>query len=578
MRADRIKANGVHYTPPALADFLAAVTSDVLGHFSGTLAVLDPACGDGALLCAFAECLPARVRKRVVLHGYETDPEALRRAKEVLSEAGVRDLRLIEGDFLSVQGVDADSKHRQLSLLDTDGGNPVLCRYDAVIANPPYVRTQVLGAAKAQRLARRFGLSGRVDLYQAFTKAMANVLKPGGVLGLLTSNRFLTIRSGAALRRLLRTEFELAGIYDLGDTKLFSAAVLPVIVVAKRCAHRQWVGTCLFDRVYACRSAEGTTDAPAKFRSVLDAFKDRTISGVVTTESGSFKIERGVLRATREDEVWSLTTPDYQEWLGQVRERQACTFEDVAYIRVGVKTTADEVFIRDDWDLLPHGTRPEDEVLRPLITESHAARWISTQHPGRLKVLYPHTLEAGTRTPIDLKEYPRARAYLEAHKERLSRRKYVLEAGRRWYEIWVPHDPSDWAKPKVVFPDIAEEPRFFLDSTQAIVNGNCYWITLRPGSHADWLLLILAVANSSFITKYYDLAFHNKLYAGRRRFMTQYVRRFPLPDISLPQSKKIIALARRLVHERNHAARGEWAAATDGLVWDSFGLVKEPGR
>jgi len=578
MRPDRIKANGVHYTPPALADFLAAVTSDVLGDFSGTLAVLDPACGDGALLCAFVKCLPARVWKRVVLHGYEMDPEALRRAREVLSEAGVGDVRLVQGDFLSVQGVDAALGGRQLSLLDPDVGKSVVDHFDAVIANPPYVRTQVLGAAKAQRLAKRFGLSGRVDLYQAFAKAMASVLKPGGVLGLLTSNRFLTIRSGAALRRLLRSEFDLAGIYDLGDTKLFSAAVLPVIVVAKRCVQGKSSTTCLFDRVYACRSGEGITDAHAKFGSVLDAFKDRSISGVVATESGPFKIERGVLQAAKDDEVWSLITPDYQEWLGQVRERQACAFDDVAYIRVGIKTTADKVFIRDDWDLLPRNTRPEDAVLRPLITDSHAGRWVSSRHPRKWKVLYPHTVDAGKRTPIDLKDYPRTRAYLEAHKERLSRRKYVLEAGREWYEIWVPHDPSDWARPKIVFPDIAEEPRFVLDSTEAVVNGNCYWITLRPGYPLDWLFLILAVANSSFITKYYDLAFHNKLYAGRRRFMTQYVRRFPLPEISSSLSQKIIAFVRRLVEQRANPARQEWEAATDALVWESFGLVKEPAR
>jgi len=578
MRPDRIKANGVHYTPPALADFLAAVTSDVLGDFSGPLAVLDPACGDGALLRAFVACLPARVRKRVVLHAYETDSGALGRAREVLSRAGVREVNLTQQDFLSVQGVDARSRQRQLSLLDQEVGDRVIPGFDAVIANPPYVRTQVLGAAKAQQLAKRFALSGRVDLYQVFTKAMASVLKPGGVLGLLTSNRFLTIRSGAALRHLLRTEFDLAAIYDLGDTKLFSAAVLPAIVVAKRQVGSQSLVRCLFDRVYACRSKECTAITAPQFRSVLDALKDRAISGVVRTESGSFKIERGVLQAGKSDEVWSLTTPDYQAWLGRVRERQAWTFEHVAYIRVGIKTTADRVFVRDDWERLPPPIRPEDELLRPLITDSDAGRWNPVPQSGKLKVLYPHTADSGRRIPIELKDYPRARSYLETHREELSRRKYVLEAGRRWYEIWVPHDPRDWAKPKIVFPDIAEEPRFSLDSTGAVVHGNCYWITLHPGFHLDWLFLILGVANSSFITKYYDLAFHNKLYAGRRRFMTQYVRHFPLPDISLPASRKIVALASRLVGKVNHPARQDWEAAIDALVWDSFGLVKEPAR
>jgi hypothetical protein len=427
-------------------------------------------------------------------------------------------------------------------------------------------------------LSRRFGLSGRVDLYQAFAKAMAGVLKPGGVLGLLTSNRFLTIRSGAALRHLLQTEFELASIHDLGDTKLFSAAVLPAIVVARRHLESKPVASCFFDRVYACRSEERAPTIHAAFPSVLDALKDRTISGTVRTQNGLFKIERGVLQAGRHDDVWSLTTPDYEAWLVQVRQAQACSFEDVAHIRVGIKTTADTVFIRDDWECLPLQSRPEQQLLHPLITDSDAGRWTPARHENKLKVLYPHTVVSGKRAPVELNGFPSAHRYLESHRERLSRRKYVLEAGRRWYEIWVPHDPLDWELPKIVFPDIAEEPRFFLDSTGAIVNGNCYWITLRPGSKRDWLYLILAVANSSFITKYYDLAFHNKLYAGRRRFMTQYVRRFPLPDISSPLSKKIVALVRRLVDEDDNPARREWEAETDSLVWESFGLVKEPAR
>jgi hypothetical protein len=43
------------------------------------------------------------------------------------------------------------------------------------------------GAARVHLLAKRFGLSGRVDLYHAFVAAMTMKLG-GGVLGLLCSN------------------------------------------------------------------------------------------------------------------------------------------------------------------------------------------------------------------------------------------------------------------------------------------------------------------------------------------------------------------------------------------------------
>ena len=88
--------------------------------------------------------------------------------------------------------------------------------------------------------------------------------------------------------------------------------------------------------------------------------------------------------------------------------------------------------------------QPEAELLRPLITHVETERWIPTA-PKR-KVLYTHTVENGKRVPIRLKDYPRARAYLESHKERLSRRRYVIEAGRQWYEIWVPHNPMRLVK------------------------------------------------------------------------------------------------------------------------------------
>ena len=205
-------------------------------------------------------------------------------------------------------------------------------------------------------------------------------------------------------------------------------------------------------------------------------------------------------------------------------------------------------------------------------------------------MLYPHVVADGRRRAIDLAHFPRANRYLESHRERLSRRHYVVDSGRQWYEIWVPHHPAQWSLPKIVFPDIAVEPRFFLDRSGAVVNGDCYWITLRPGRQSDWLLLMLAVANSSFIVRYYDTAFHNQLYAGRRRFMTQYVKHFPLPDIASRPAQQAIALVGQLVAAPTSPSAkarvlGEEPTTTgnppgpsqrereiDELVWQAFGL------
>ena len=97
----------------------------------------------------------------------------------------------------------------------------------------------------------------------------------------------------------------------------------------------------------------------------------------------------------------------------------------------------------------------------------------------------------------------------------------VLDAGREWFEIWVPQDPDRWVAPKLVFRDISEKPTFWIDTTGGIVNGDCYWLAAEKAEDTDLLWLACAVANSAFIEEFYDHRFNNKLYSGRRRFITQ---------------------------------------------------------
>lgn len=544
MDATLRKRKGVHYTPPELARFLASQTFGCLPRSVEKVTILDPACGAGQLLASLIECLQESEIRSISVVGFDTDPAALKQAAIRLEEFELAKLRLFDQDFL-----DSDfSRHD----------------YDCVIANPPYVRTQVLGEKKAKALSRKFGLKGRVDLYQAFAVAISKSLKRGGALGLLTSNRFLTVKSGAAMRQLLRSEFELRQVFDLGDTRLFDAAVLPVIVTGvKRDQCDPTTQNAKYHRVY--RIDNDRKPVIEKSRSILAAMGDEAICGKIATTSGRVLIERGELVADEGQSAWTLANSVTRRWLNQIRTRQIHLFGDLAEIKVGIKTTADSVFIREDWaDQEP--TLPEKEMLRPLITHHDALRW-SILSPKKT-VLYPYDLQIQKRTPIELDKFPRTRSYVEQHREQLESRRYVVESGRHWYEIWVPHQPTDWAKPKIVWPDISEQPKFFFDSSGAIVNGDCYWIKLRPGVDPDWLYLMLAVANSQVATKFYDTVFHNKLYAGRRRFMTQYVKEFPLPELDSKLGQQIVRLVNRLIESPNTKNESK----LEDMVQQAFGF------
>jgi hypothetical protein len=470
------------------------------------------------------------------------------------------ELRLEMGSFLEFVLETGDIS--AMSSLFSTSEHP---KFDLIIANPPYVRTQIMGATQAQALSATFGLGGRVDLYHAFLIGMAQVLKPGGTAGIIVSNRFMTTKGGSGVRAALRDRFVLRHIWDLGDTKLFNAAVLPAVILAEGRNGHEPVPPA-FSSIYE-------TTAPATLEAV-NPLAAVALDGTVALADGRrFRVQHGTLDSSGvRDDVWRIATNSGDAWLATVTAHTWATFRDIDKIRVGVKTCADKVFIRDDWDDMGQ-ERPE--ILRSVTTHHIAGRYrpASANH-GRF-ILYPHETIGQQRQAMDLARYPKTRAYLETHRATLEARSYVIEGGRHWYELWVPQDPGRWAAPKLVFRDISERPTFWLDLDGTIVNGDCYWLTCRRPDQEDLLWLAAAVANSSFAEAFYDHRFHNKLYSGRRRFITQYVEQFPLPDPKTPLVRDIVAGAKAIYQTAGSPERQALEANLDHMVWEAFGLSLE---
>jgi hypothetical protein len=271
--------------------------------------------------------------------------------------------------------------------------------------------------------------------------------------------------------------------------------------------------------------------------------------------------------------VWRVETPDDRAWLETVDSHTVTRFGTESKIRVGVKTTADKVFIRTDWDsACPDGP---PELLKPLVTH-HRSSPIRPFSPARNpRILYTHTIADGRRRAVDLQRFPRAKEYLERHRQTLSGRSYVEKAGRNWFEIWVPQDPGAWAQPKIVFRDIADRPTFWLEDADRVVNGDCYWI--QPPASDDLLWLMLGVGNSKFALEFYDRRFQNRLYGGRRRFMTQYVAEFPLPDPDSKAGQRIVDETQRLYNAGTAPLTPADLETLDRLVYRAFGLDEEIG-
>lgn len=553
-----IKERGAHFTPTDIADFIAQRTYGMLnGEIGGIVSVLDPACGDGELLIAACRVLHSH-HKHVRLIGIDKDEATLIQARERL-EALLDDgdsLKLYCTDFLT-----CITQKGQLPLETPEGnvdGIVLLPQVDMIVANPPYVRTQVMGAAVSQSLSKRYKLTGKVDLYHAFFLTYIDYLKPAGVLGVITSNRYLYTKSGSLVRKSLDNDYDIETIIDLGDTKVFSAAVLPALLFATPRKSSSHCISCM--KIY--EAPKETADISVSSISEMLELED----GFYGYGDKVFKKESGHIRdSSITSEPWILASLDQEKWLDSIDDAAHCRIEDIAKVRVGVKTTADNVFIRSDWDNLGCPA-PEEKWLKPLISAENTNRWSACVNSKRM-ILYPYYSNHGKRAVAELDDYPLMKRYLEMHYEQLAGRSYVLKANRLWYEIWVPQDPAAWVQPKIVFPDISSNARFLVDNSGAIVDGNCYWIQLT-GSDSNLLYLITAVANSALMDRYHSLAFQNVLYSGKRRYLTQYVSKYPIPNPDSVYSLEIIEYTRNCIE--NNLDIDD--ARVNELVEKAFGL------
>jgi hypothetical protein len=250
-----------------------------LAPFSEALPrVLDPACGGGVFLSeAYSVLLQAVARgtrdqvllgdrvtlARDCIFGVDCDSQALsatrrnllelvlgreftvevtgenERYADELADALERNIRLgdalIGPDFHAEHDCNAcpfDWRAAFPHVLNGSGGG-----FDAVVGNPPYVSIRLLTRErgpeiKAYLRGRYRCARGAYDLYVLFLERALELLRPGGMCGMIVPNKLLAQDYAQACRDMLARETTLHRIDDCSTERLFrGASVYPCIVV-----------------------------------------------------------------------------------------------------------------------------------------------------------------------------------------------------------------------------------------------------------------------------------------------------------------------------------------------------------
>ncbi|HJT79252.1 MAG TPA: N-6 DNA methylase, partial [Gemmataceae bacterium] len=396
--------------------------------------------------------------------------------------------------------------------------------FDVVLGNPPYVRQEWISPYKAYLQDHYRAYEGTADLYVYFYELGLELLKPGGRLGFIVTNKWMRAGYGEPLRRLFAESAWVESVVDFGHAKQIfeDADVFPSIVVVRK-------------------PADGPAPAAARVCAIpREQLRIDDLSHQIAAEG--FDVPRERLGA----EPWSLEPPGVAALLEKVRRVGTPLREWVGGpLLSGIKTGLNEAYLLDTAtkDRLVDADPRCAELFRPYLRGQDINRW-QAEWTGlwmlALKSSSNHAWPwsgAGERAEaVFAATYPVVHAHLNQYREALIKRQ---DQGEHWWELRACAYWERFDRPKIMYQDIAWEPCFCLDTGGTLANNTVYFLPTDD----FW---VLAALNSPVAWWFaWRSAQHGKDEA--LRFFTAFMEGFPVPQPSDAQRQQAEPVVRRLI-------------------------------
>jgi len=429
---------------------------------------------------------------------------------------------------------------QQPALVDATSADTKSGGFDIVLANPPYVRQELLRRDyKESRLKPVYQgvYSGTADLYIYFYGRASQLLKQRGTGVFISPNKWLRAGYGEKLRQTLldATAFHL--IVDFGDLPVFKATAYPCIFVWQQ-QPREETPTCwatVEDLDLCYREGLHQHIASISHRLPASQFgKDKPRISTTASANNRTIMEASGLR------------------LGEMLKGKLLN---------GVKTGLNKAFIIDSAirkQLIEKDPKSK-EVIKPLLVGDDIRRYEAHFRGSYLLYIPWHA---------DIGQYSAVLDWLKGYKTRLQKRDSVKNNGTcPWYALSRPRPEAQsmYESLKIVYPVISKGPRFVMDTNSYYCNDKVFMLPTN-----DWYLL--GVLNSKSIVTWMVEAL-SPLRGGFYEFRGAALENFPIPDAPTAQRERLAGLARgtQELHTERRQRVEEFLAVVGRSPADSSG-------
>ncbi len=462
--------------------------------------------------------------------------------------------------------------------------------FDAVIGNPPYIRSIALKEVAplswaAYRKVYKSASEKEWDIYLCFVEKGLTVLSATGKLSYIIPNKFVNSQVGANLRTIISEGRHLEALVHFGAFQVFAGATNY---------------TCLLFLT------KQPNDKATIWRFTGE-LKRRGDNCPLPEESQPSWVISEQENARLGAAPWVITTSGKSV---DLKKYGSLVLRDIADVFQGTGTRADSVFcVRLKWKTgrlltafsyaLDKELHLETALLHRVFRGKDIGRYTAKGVSSGL--LLPYERIEGKYVLIKeakLRDmYPKAFAYLRECKPILDAREDGRFKGKGWYCFGRPQNLNRFeTAEKIVCPDVVDKGSCYLDRGGFWLLDTTYGIKLKEGIPFD-LRYLVGILNSPLLTRFLKET-GTPLRGGYFRMKTAYLNPFPIRAIDfndkadVKRHDKMVALVEEMLelHKRLAAAKSDAdkkriqraVDATDrridALVYELYALTDEEIR
>lgn len=408
--------------------------------------------------------------------------------------------------------------------------------FDAVVGNPPYVKTEDMKLATPHELAyykREYETAYKqFDKYFLFIEKALKRLAEGAWLGMVIPNKWMTIESGKRLRALLSRGKFIVELVDFGNELLFEGK-----------------------STYVCLLVLSREEKSSFFYRRVDDYSEWS-----TTPSEKGSLLPYSLIDQNPESSWVLPANDDEASVLSILKTNSCRMADVADVLNGIQTSADAVYAIKEWTesgdeihFVKDGLdwRIEKSITKPYLMDSTSrVKSYSTIEADAL-VIFPYLygengnaiLIASNRIQSD---YPLAHAYFKHYRERLEKRNISPSPGPDEYYQYGRHQAlsSAFLGPKIIYSVNQVGDKYAYDSSgigfaSGGTAGEVSITNVRNGYTIEFLLALLHQRSIEYFLRKRGSAFRGGYYSRGSAVVSDCP--VPILDLTDPSQSKIMA-------------------------------------